>query len=358
VANAVASISIIPASAIGGLTTSIQYSVDVRNGNGDPLPSQPVTWASSDSTILAVSNTGIAHGVGIGTAAIMATAGGKSGFASATIVLYPNQPAGLTPFAELDFSGLPAAHGNTGVLQGDWWTQQSAFSPAHIVVASDGTAPQSPPNVLSMDYAIGTEPGYSGPPGSGLRLFGGWAIGSTESIGTEYSEFYESTQFKIPTADFETQMVGVKILGYWGVGVNNTGSLAAQMWSLIRGNGSSNIPMSSWNLDLAYLNADSGGVYLPQNMNTSTKVTAGAWHQFEMYAKLNDMGSANGIWKWWLDGVLIGDYENLTFINNSKPSGFFGRHLDGVWGGGGGTAKTRTDYVWFDHMYLSGVFLR
>jgi hypothetical protein len=77
-----------------------------------------------------------------------------------------------------------------------------------------------------------------------------------------------------------------------------------------------------------------------------------------MYAKLNNIGSANGIWKWWLDGVLIGDYENLTFINNSKPSGFFGRHMDGVWGGGGGTAKTRTDHVWFDHMYLSGVFLR
>src|ERR1017187_10071278 len=65
--------------------------------------------------------------------------------------------------------------------------------------------------------------------------------GPTPLSNTEYSEYYESTQFKIPTPDFETQAVGVKLLGYWGVGDNNQpaapGSGPTELYSVMRGNG-------------------------------------------------------------------------------------------------------------------------
>ena len=179
---------------------------------------------------------------------------------------------------------------------------------------------------------------------------------SNETYNTEYSQFYESTRFKIPTADFETQEVGVKLLGYWGVGQNNTNVAAVQLYSLIEGNGSSTARMSSWKLDMAQQNVVSR--LLPQNMNLSNKITAGAWHQFETYMKLNDIGSSNGVWQWWLDGVLIGSYSDVVFRTEAAPSGFYGRRFDPVWGGGGGTAKSRTDNLWLDHMYLSGILLR
>ena len=124
----------------------------------------------------------------------------------------------------------------------------------------------------------------------------------------------------------------------------------------MRGSGTGTSIMTSWNLDMYTQGISTTAV--PQNKNLSTKITAGTWHQFETYMKLNTIGQSNGIWKWWLDGVLIGDYENMQFINSSQSSGFWGRSMDLVWGGQGGTAKTRTDYVWFDHMYMSGVFLR
>ena len=293
--------------------------------------------------------------MGVGSAAITATAGGKSGSASATIVLYPNQPAGLTRLAELDFSGLPGAAGTPGTLAGNFYTLQSPST--HMTVVADATAPQSPGSVLQMDFEQGTPPGYS--TATGYQMFGGWT-GPNPLSNTEYSEYYESTQFKIPTPDFETQAVGVKLLGYWGVGDNNqpaaTGSGPTELYSVMRGNGVGTSIMTSWNLDMYTQGVTSTA--LPQNLNLSTKITAGTWHQFETYMKLNTIGQNNGVWKWWLDGVLIGDYENVQFITAAQPSGFFGRSMDLVWGGQGGTPKTRTDYVWFDHMYMSGVFLR
>ena len=71
--------------------------------------------------------------------------------------------------------------------------------------------------------------------------------------------------------------------------------------------------------------------------------------------KLNDIGASNGVMDWWLDGVQIGHYTDVVFRTAQYPSGFWGRQYDPVWGGGGGAAKTRTDYLWIDHTYLSGV---
>lgn len=353
----VVSVTVNPPTLSGGLATSVQYSAVQKNANGDSVAGQAVTWKSSDTTIVKISGSGLARGVGIGSATITASAAGVNGTASATIVLHPNQPSNLARIAEISFDGLPGAAGILGTLAGNFYTLVSP--PAHMAIVSDPTAMQSAPSVLQMDFEAGTVPGYDVAPGDGYRQVGGWDLPSVLS-NTEYSEYYESTMFKIPTPDFETQEVGVKILGYWGVGNNNqpaaTGSGPTELYSIMRGSGTGTSIMSSWNLDM-YTQGISSTV-LKQNQNLSTKITAGTWHQFETYMKLNTIGQSNGVWKWWLDGVLLGDYENIQFINSSQSSGFFGRSLGLVWGGQGGTPKTRTDYVWFDHMYMSGVFLR
>ena len=46
--------------------------------------------------------------------------------------------------------------------------------------------------------------------------------------------------------------------------------------------------MSSWTS--RHAQQDVASRYLPQNLNLSTKVTAGGWHQFETHMKLNDIG--------------------------------------------------------------------
>ena len=354
----VVSVAVSPSTVSGGLASSIQISAVAKNANGDAITVQPsITWKSSDTTIVTVSSAGVARGVGIGTATISATAGGIDGTSVATMVLHPNEPAGLGRFAEIDFAGLPALSGLLGTITGNFYTQVSPAS--HMAVLSDPTALQTPTSVLQVDFEAGTNPGFEVGTSGGFREFGGWNVPGVLS-NTEYSDYYESTLLKIPTPDFETQEVGVKILGYWGVGKNNqslaTGSGPTELYAIMRGAGSSTKIMSSWNLDM-YTQGISSTV-LQQNKNLTTKLTAGSWHQFETYMKLNTIGQSNGVWKWWLDGVLLGDYENLQFINASQSSGFWGRSMNLVWGGQGGTPKTRTDYVWFNHMYMSGTFLR
>jgi Bacterial Ig-like domain (group 2) len=352
----VVSVAVTPPTVAGGLASSIQLAAVAKNVNGDAITTQPtITWKSSDTTIATVSSGGLAHGVGIGTATITATAGGINGTAAATMVLHPNEPANFTRIAEDDFASLPGLSGLLGTLAGNFYTQASPAS--HFAVLTDPTALQSPSSVLQVDFQSGTQPGFE--TATGFRVFGGWD-GANPLSNTEYGEYYESTMLKIPTPDFETQLVGVKILGYWGVGNNNqpaaTGAGPVTLFGLMRGSGGGTTIMSSWNLDMYTQGITSTAV--PQNKNLSTKITAGAWHQFETYMKLNTIGQSNGVWKWWLDGVLIGDYENMQFINSTHSSGFFGRSMALVWGGQGGTPKTRTDYVWFNHMYMSGVFLR
>jgi hypothetical protein len=352
----VVSVTVSPSTVSGGLATTVQYSAVQKNANGDPVAGQAISWTSSDTTIVTISGSGVARGVGIGNATITATSGTVSGTAPASIMLHPNEPSGLTRFAEEDFAGLPALLGNLGTLAGNFYHQ---VSPAgHFALVTDPTALQSPTSVLQVDFESGTQPGYDVGTTGGFRQFGGWDQGGVLS-NTEYSEYYESTMLKIPTADFETQSVGVKILGYWGVDANNqpaaTGPGPVQLYAIMRGAGSTKI-MSSWNVDMYTQGISSTA--LPQNKNLTTKLTAGTWHQFETYMKLNTIGQSNGIWKWWLDGVLIGDYENMQFINSTKSSGFWGRSMNLVWGGQGGTPKTRTDYIWFNRMYMSGTFLR
>ncbi len=336
----------------------MQLSAVAKNANGDTIAVQPAfTWKSSDTTIVNVSSAGLARGVGIGSATITATAAGIGGTSLATMVLHPNEPAGLTRFAEIDFAALPSAAGLPGTLSGNFYTE---VSPAgHMAVLTDPTALQSPNSVLQVDFEAGTVPGFEVGASGGYRQFGGWD-GAGVLSNTEYSDYYESTLLKIPTPDFETQEVGVKILGYWGVSNNNqplaSGTGPTELYAIMRGSGTGTSVMSSWNLDMYTQGISS--TYVPQNKNLSTKITAGTWHQFETYMKLNTIGQSDGIWKWWIDGVLIGDYESMQFINASQSSGFWGRSMNLVWGGQGGTPKSRTDYIWFNRMYMSGTYLR
>ena len=79
-----------------------------------------------------------------------------------------------------------------------------------------------------------------------------WWLGDFSINGNEptYSEIYESTRFKLPGTNFENQEVGAKILGYSGVGENNTGGTPTQVYSQMRGSGSSTAIGTAFPLDL------------------------------------------------------------------------------------------------------------
>ena len=75
-------ISVTPESAVfTALGDTVRFSAQVRDQNGQVLGGVSVTWSSSDTSVAAISASGLARAVGNGTATIMAAAGSASGSA-------------------------------------------------------------------------------------------------------------------------------------------------------------------------------------------------------------------------------------------------------------------------------------
>ncbi|HXT17912.1 MAG TPA: Ig-like domain-containing protein [Gemmatimonadaceae bacterium] len=87
-APVVASISISGTSSLQAGTTT-QLTATVKDASGAAITSVPVTWSSSDATLITVSNTGLVNAGHIANVTITATAGGKSATLAVTSSLTP-----------------------------------------------------------------------------------------------------------------------------------------------------------------------------------------------------------------------------------------------------------------------------
>jgi len=83
-------------------------------------------------------------------------------------------------------------------------------------------------------------------------------------------------------------------------------------------------------------------------------MTAGTWHHWEVLFDLSDLGQQNGVFKFWMDGILIMNYSTVWYIGPSDTQKFWNYKWNPTWGGTAGT-RTRDDYIMVDHVYLSGL---
>ena len=91
------------------------------------------------------------------------------------------------------------------------------------------------------------------------------------------------------------------------------------------------------------------------NVDTRALFTCGTWHRYEILMEINSIGQANGKFQMWWNGIKTHNYTNVVYRTSTYPAKFFGRKLDPVWGGAGGSNKTRQAKILFDHIYISGV---
>lgn len=91
------SVSVYPASLSGTLSEPVQFTALVRDSRGQTITGRPVTWTSTDSTVVAIAQTGLATSRKAGTATITATSGTVSGTASATITPPAGPPSPAVP---------------------------------------------------------------------------------------------------------------------------------------------------------------------------------------------------------------------------------------------------------------------
>lgn len=259
---------------------------------------------------------------------------------------FPHLPSTYTRFAEHTFQALPSTSGSAGQIAGRWY---SSPSNPRLTIQSDSRAPKSPSNVFQFRFYDGLTVGGS------IGLMNAWATYENGKP-PEYREFYESAWFRIPTPDFETPGPGMKLLGFWGVGQRDQDRAPGQVYMATSGMGVT-AKMSSWSFDIRQQNQVSRAMVANRS---SKKIRAGVWHRYEVQMVLNTIGQANGVLRFWLDNgdgsglTLTHEYTNVVYRTSSSPGGFYGRQWDPTWGGMGGAAKTRHDYLWVDHLFLAG----
>lgn len=346
------SISLTPSSVSLGAGARQLFTVSGRMSDGSQVSITNATFSASGGTIDGTGSFTAGNASGsYQVTAQLATAAGGTFRATAAVTItggssgsYPNQPAGFARVTELSASGIWADHSlncsGNGVLAGCWqrWTSMLALT-------SDASAPQSPSSVLEYTWPAGL------PIGNSAGMINAWD-GSTngELSRTEYSQVYESGWIKLAGSTFEAPDAGMKLLGFWGVGEGRDwNKVANQVFTMTPGGTMSSFP-------LHWLQQGPVTRRMVPNVNGSPLVVVGQWTRYEVYMKLNDIGSANGILKVWINGTLTHDYRDVTWRTSTSPSGFFGRRWDPIWGGMGNPAtKTKTDRMLIDHVYISGV---
>src|SRR2546421_154260 len=255
---------------------------------------------------------------------------------------WPNQPAGFRAFAENDFARAMIATPSATGLLGQWST---AIMDADNGYINDPAAPKSPPGVFQGRFPAGMAPGLAS-----IKWQAWDAASNADNYGTEMSQIYLSLWLKLPGADFENQTTAGTKLFYIGYGEPKTGA-GNQGFAMIKWDN----PQIRRDFFLRFWQRSDGSRALDQNVDTRRLMTCGVWHRFEMVLKLNDPGVANGIFRWWIDGTLITDYRDVTYIVPGGELGFYTWKFWPYWGGVGGPNKTRDDYVQVDHAYISGV---
>ena len=313
----VASVTVSPAEVTLGIGGTQQFAAALRDANGNLLTGRTVVWTSSNDLVAAVTSTGLVTGLTVGTATLTATSEGRSGTATVTVALvstagWPNEPAGLALLSD-------RAWGTLSFL--GWGFDDPGV--AQMSIVSDPTAPHSPSSVYQFLYPQGMAAGAAG----GLQ----WYY-------TTRNELFIGMYFKYSS---DWQQTGSNLTKLFYVYQRSGDNRQASFMVM---NGPTGGPY-----DLRISNEPDGGLWWTQNVN-NVRIVPGQWHRLELYMKkASASGVADGVVRWWVDGVLAANHPAAKL--RGQPFSEF--HFSPVWGGLGGT-KAHDDYLWVDHIYLSG----
>jgi hypothetical protein len=90
-------------------------------------------------------------------------------------------------------------------------------------------------------------------------------------------------------------------------------------------------------------------------VNSVSIANNGSWHHWEVQLVSNTPNVANGVCRFWLDGVKVGEYTNIEYSDTVTYIGTNWTVLawTPVWGGKGNPVSTAM-YMWMDDYYASG----
>lgn len=236
---------------------------------------------------------------------------------------WPEEPVGFTSFVEYGFDSTLGTSPST-IPAGDGWMIYNPNGYAsQVTTATD--APLTPPNIGEFSYPVGFGGGTSP---AMLYLQGGQNKEVFAGIWWKASSPWQD-----PTSASSTMILSIA----------TTTDGSSQVYLELSATGST--PPHRLDVVTQFTNIPSAR--LTPN-TTTTDVGLGTWHRIEWYLKYSTTPTSNdGVIRWWLDGVLQGDYTNQDM---PADAGFVGYVIQPTWTGTGN--KTEQDYFWYDQVHV------
>jgi len=296
----VATVRVAPAADTLDIGGTKQLAASTLDSTGVALTNRSVAWSSADTTIARVSSTGLVTAVRAGSTTITATSEGKGG-TNATLVRAPATP---TP---------PPSSGSTGGQQifaedfesGSFAKWTDGYNSSLHRIASDASFAHSGSRYLDVTYPQGSNGGFLNTwfmPGYDSALVsywirfpsnwsgGGYLVGlyanRTDNMWSAFgkagvcpsgSDFFTAFLFNEPSAN-----PGPTHFYSYYPGMTRSGT---QCWGNTSGAGSR---------------------YMDE-----TPMSRGSWHHVEFFVKANTPGQSDGVERFWIDGVLHGEWTGL-----------------------------------------------
>ncbi len=237
--------------------------------------------------------------------------------------VWTNEPAGASVVLDCPFSGPSSSCGILDVYSSSITTQ-------------DASAPVSASGVLQSRMAA-------------LEIYGGMQIGIT--FPQTSREMFVGLMWRTNSA-FSGRSANDKMFFVRGPVTNGYFGMKSCSGCPQRQFGWSH---NASNLDNTHTCGDSG-LWCYPNVGTPA-ITIGQWTKIEVYMKSSTtLTSRDGVLRWWINGVLAGNYTNI----NHAPSGLNDWTWTETWDGCGGNAGcdlgrlNSTEWSHFiDHLHIS-----
>ena len=291
--------------------TGVQFAVDAAPlGAEDTSAPYTASWDTTSSangshTITAVAKDAAGNTTMSGPVTVSVSNSGGAG--------WPNEPAGFATFNDQPWD----------TVIGNGWNYLRRSATLDSTIANDSAAPFSPPNELQIVFTPDMQPD-SEPSVHWLGLPG-------------LKEIYTGWWMKLsPNWDCSPAGCGkVTFLFTDGAGQVYTGVYHSDSGGGPPYRIAVNTEWAPYGQQIWYPNA------------STTPVSPGEWHRIEVYYKweTNSGASGDGIIRWWVDGVLNGNYTNVHYPASSFVEFQYAPTLQ--------NPPAAEQYMYVDHTYVS-----
>jgi len=357
VSNPVISISVSPTNPTVNAGGQVQFTATGHRQDGTTV-AVSASWTAVGGTI---------SGSGLFTAGSVAVAGsvtatylGLTATTSVTVSVIssggytPNLPGNYTIFARNPCAGVSGA----GVLGS--WAQSNPFNVGGVGFTTDPMDTVSPPSVYQDVMYTGMVPGI----GSGAK-FQGWG-----SPAQAMREYYHRVTFTLKETQYYcggvTPLTKIWFINYGGdagpggnsgvVGIRHDEGWPYVVNGYLQG-GCQIIMFQQGNVARRLYPGNSGGGTGVGSAGLDPKICkfGDVQNIIEMISVLNTLGSANGIFKMWVNGTMTYDYHDVVWITSGATNHFNGFTQGQTWGGSGAGTKPGPEHFEHGDIVLAGI---